>query len=80
MSVEEDGLILLDARRIYIPIGARQDILPELHKAHCGLEKTLATARKMYFWPGMRGQIKQMVQKCEACQVNVNVNLPPVSS
>ena len=44
------------------------EIIQELHRSHCGLEKTLAMARGLYFWPGMRGQLKQMIEKCELSQ------------
>ena len=68
VSVAEDELIIVDGNRIFVPIDARREITQELHRSHCGLEKTLATARGLYYWPGMRGQLKQMIEKRELCQ------------
>ena len=47
---------------------ARTAILEQLHAAHCGLQKTWETAKSMFFWPGIKEQIKQCIQKCEQCQ------------
>ena len=58
VSVAEDGLIIVEGNRIFVPIDARKEIIQELHRSQFGLEKTLAMAMGLYFWPGMRGQLK----------------------
>ena len=68
LSISDEGLILLEARRIYVPHSARPTILRQLHEGHCGLQKTWESAKTMFFWPGLKESIKQQVQTCEQCQ------------
>ena len=60
LSISEPGLIVLDASRIFVPKEARMSILRKLHESHCGIQKTWATARSMYYWPMMKTNIKQL--------------------
>ena len=59
-KLEEDGLLTYKGR-IYIPDVAdlRRVVMDEIHQApysgHPGYQKTIATARKQYLWPGMKG-------------------------
>lgn len=39
-----------------------------LHLPHLGIEKTLARARMLYYWPGMNSQIKELVASCNICE------------
>ena len=56
---EEDGLLTYKGK-IYIPNVAdlRRVVMNEIHQAlysnHPGYQKTIAIARKQYFWPGMK--------------------------
>ena len=68
ISKSEEGLLLVDGSKIYIPAEARKDTLNALHEGHCGFNKTLNTAREIYFWPSMKHDIKAMIERCEACQ------------
>ena len=58
-KLEEDG-ILTYKNKIYIPNVAdlRRVVMDEIHQApysgHPGYQKTIATARKQYFWPRLR--------------------------
>ena len=58
-KLEEDGLLTYKGR-IYIPNLAelRRVVMDEIHQApysgHPRHQKTIATARKQYFWPGMK--------------------------
>ena len=58
-KLEEDG-ILTYKNRIYITQVAdlRRIVMDEIHQGpysgHSGYQKTIATARKQYFWPGMK--------------------------
>ena len=61
-----DDLVLLDSRRIVLPIPAIRPILNLLHTSHSGVNKTIALARGLYYWPGMINDIKQLVSRC-AC-------------
>ena len=58
-KLEEDGLLAYKGR-IYILNVAdlRRVVMDEIHQAlysgHLGYQKTIAIARKQYFWPGMK--------------------------
>ena len=68
MSLSEDGLLVIDGDKLYIPPGAREDTLQKLHESHCGYAKTLKTARGLYFWPSMKHDIRAKIDNCEKCQ------------
>ena len=42
--------------------------MDEIHQApyfgHPGYQKTITTARKQYFWPGMKMDIAKYISKC----------------
>ena len=83
LSVEH-GIVLLDAKRIVVPVPAVKEILKRLHFSHSGYTKTYEYARQMYYWPGMCNDIKQMVTSCKFCpdflpsqQKNPMVTKPP---
>ena len=52
LSVMED-LVLLDSRRIVLPVSAVKPIFKLLHSSHSGITKTSNLARGLYFWQGM---------------------------
>ena len=62
-----DGLVLLDSRRIILPIPAVKPVLQLLHASHSGINKTILLARGLYFWPGMVNDVKQMVSSRREC-------------
>ena len=62
-----DGLVLLDSRRIVLPLSAIKPVLRLLHSSHSGITKTTSLAHGLYFWPGMINDIKQLVSSCPAC-------------
>ena len=72
-KLEEDGLLTYEGR-IYIPNLAelRRVIMDEIHQApyssHPGYQKTIATARKQYFWPGMKKDMVEYISRCMKCQ------------
>ena len=72
-KLEEDGLLTFKGR-IYIPNVAylRRLVMDEIHQApysgHLGYQKIIATARKKYFWPGMKKDIVEYISRCMKCQ------------
>ena len=72
-KLEEDG-ILTYKNRIYIPnvVDLRRVVMDEIHQApysgHPGYQKTIATARKQYFWPGMKKDMAEYILMCMKCQ------------
>ena len=72
-KLEDDGLLTYK-NRIYIPNVAylRRVVMDEIHQdpysGHPGYQKTIATARKQYFWPGMKNDIGEYISRCMKCQ------------
>ena len=62
-----DNLVLLDSRRIVLPLPAIKPVLHLLHASHSGITKTTNLAKGLYYWPGMSNDIKQLVSCCVEC-------------
>ena len=77
-KLEEDGILTYKGR-IYIPNVAelRRVVMDEIHQApyfgHPGYQKTIATARKQYFWPGMKKDMDEYISRCMKCMQNLLV-------
>ena len=63
-----DGLLVLDGHRLVVPPQDRPAVLALLHQSHCGIVKTTANARDLYFWPGMERDVVSQVASCHTCQ------------
>ena len=72
-KLEEDGLLTYKGR-IYISKVAylRRVVMDEIHQApyygHPGYQKTIATNRNQYFWPGMKKDVAEYISMCMKCQ------------
>ena len=72
-KLEEYGFLTYKGR-IYIlnVVGLRRAVMDEIHQAlysgHLGYQKTIATARKQYFWPGMKKDMAEYISRCMKCQ------------
>ena len=46
--------------------------MDEIHQTpysgHPGYQKTIAIARKQYFWPGMKRDMAEYISRCMKCQ------------
>ena len=68
-KLEEDGLLNYKKKRIYIPNVAdlRIIVMDEIHQppyfGNPGYQKTITTARKKYFWLGMKNDIAEYISK-----------------
>ena len=67
MKVDSPYGLILFHDRIIIPKTHRRKILALLHIQHTGIVKTYNTAKQLYFWPGMKNDIKTTVSSCEEC-------------
>ena len=47
--------------------GMRSQMIARAHSSHLGPDACVRQARDALFWPGMAGQIKDQVQRCEVC-------------
>ena len=69
LSVDEE-LVYVDGSRIVLPNKYISSVLTSLHSSHAGINKTYDIARQLYFWPGMLNDIKQLIEKCQACRIH----------
>ena len=72
-KLEEYGILTYKCK-IYIPDVAylRRVFMDEIHQTpysgHPGYQKTIATARKQYFWPGMKKDMVEYISSYMKCQ------------
>ena len=72
-NLEEDGIPTYKGR-IYIPnvVDLRTVVIDEIHQSpysgHPGYQKTIATAGKQHFWPGMKKDMVEYISRCMKCQ------------
>ena len=72
-KLEEYGLLTYK-NRVYIPNVAdlRRIVMDEIHQApysgHPGYQKTIATAKKQYFWLGIKRDMAEYISRCMKCQ------------
>lgn len=70
-----------DEAQLVIPTEERAKILHEYHDAptagHYGIQRTISRISSRYYWPGMRKQITQHIEKCIECQRYKATNLKP---
>ncbi|CAH9139323.1 unnamed protein product [Cuscuta epithymum] len=76
------GLLYFKGRLVIPKKSARIDsILKEFHESaiggHAGNFKTMKRISSLFYWEGMRTDIKQYVQQCEVCQRNKYQTLSP---
>lgn len=69
----ENGLLLWNDRLV-VPRVLQSEVAKWLHKAHFGVEKTLAKCRELYYWHGWTNDIKKMIQECRVCEKFANNN------
>ena len=66
----EEDVLLTYKGRIYIPRveDLRRVVMDEIHQdpysGHPGYQKTISTARKQYFWPGMKKDMAEYISRC----------------
>ena len=68
ISVFEDTLLVVDGHRIIPPRLCRPDLMNILHAAHAGINRTLAAATQRFYWPNMKNDIVNVIDRCEDCQ------------
>ena len=66
-EITEMNGILMKGERVIVPSSLRKEMKAKIHEGHLGIEKRKARARETMFWPGINGEIREMVQQCSAC-------------
>ena len=69
LSVDEE-LVYVDGSRIVLPNKSIKSVLSLLHSSHAGINITYDIAQHLYFCPGMLNDIKQLIEKCQACRIH----------
>ena len=70
----DENEILRCNGRVCVPSNeeVRKQLMEEAHRApyseHPGVTKMYQDLRKVYWWPGMKKDIAEFVQKCLTCQ------------
>ena len=59
--------LLLFNNRIVVPKDMRKETLNKIHVGHQGIERCHKRAMSSVWWPGISGQISQMVRNCQSC-------------
>ena len=65
-------ILFMDQTRIVVPEAVRKRLMDREHLAHPGITKMLASLRVKYFWPGIEGDVRRVVEGCEPCQLHMN--------
>jgi hypothetical protein len=68
----QDGLLFRGNQLCILKGSMRENFLKEKHSGglagHFGHEKTFAQLNSLYYWPGMRIDVKKFVNRCIICQ------------
>uniref|UniRef100_A0A1A7X3E1 Gypsy retrotransposon integrase-like protein 1 n=1 Tax=Iconisemion striatum TaxID=60296 RepID=A0A1A7X3E1_9TELE len=65
LTVHED--LLLKGTRLVIPSALRISVLTALHEGHQGMVRCKERARESVWWPGLSGEINDLVKNCTTC-------------
>ncbi|BHF83063.1 hypothetical protein SprV_0802620400 [Sparganum proliferum] len=66
LSVVDSCLMFAD--RVVIPSSLQPTVLRQFHAAHPGTSRTKSIARSFAYWPGIDGDIDDLVRRCSRCQ------------
>jgi len=67
MAYEPSIGLLTIHNKIVVPKEARKQVLKSLHIQHTGVVKTQKNANQLYYWPGMKNDIAQLIGNCQEC-------------
>ena len=62
--------LIVKGQKIVVPNGLRGEMVERLHEGHLGINKTLARAREVLFWPGMTVDLTEKIKNCPVCLEN----------
>ena len=59
--------LVLKGERIIVPSPMRKEMKDLLHTGHFGIERCKCRARESIYWPGLNGELKDLVSNCSTC-------------
>lgn len=62
--------VIFRSDRLLVPRSLRQQFISKLLTAHLGVDYTIRAAHESLYWPGMGGQITNLVRNCEVCMTS----------
>ena len=79
-EITEMNAILMKGERVIVPLSLRKEMKARIHEGHLGIEKCKARARETMFWPGINGEITEMVQQCTCLAKRLYQQREPLES
>ena len=59
--------LIVKGQKTAVPSSLRGEMLEKLHERHLGINKTIARARDVLFWPRMSVEITEKIKNCPVC-------------
>ena len=59
--------LMVKGQKIVVPNGLRGEMVERLHEGYLGINKTIARAREVLFWPGMTVDLTEKIKNCPVC-------------
>ena len=76
---EQAGIVMRNERMV-IPKGMRREMIERIHRGHQGVEKCLKRARESVWWPKIREELGQYIEKCNECIKNARMKHQPLTN
>lgn len=76
LSVHND--LLLRGDRLVIPPSLQSEILRKIHSGHQGLTKCFERAKQSVWWPGIRKQLEETINRCAICSQHRTQHAEPL--
>ena len=62
--------LIVKGQKIVVPSSLRGEMLEKLHEGHLGINKAIARAQDVLFWPRMSVEITEKIKNCPVCLEN----------
>lgn len=65
--IYENGIVYLNYK-IIVPSVLRERVIKKVHSSHFGINKTIARARSLFYWPNIENDFIKAISNCEICE------------
>ncbi|XP_022808390.1 uncharacterized protein K02A2.6-like [Stylophora pistillata] len=87
-ATEEDAILsdlqqgmIVKGQKIVVPGSLRKEMLGKLHEGHLGINKTIARAWDVLFWPRTSVEITKKIENCPIClEIRLSQQPEPLKS